>query len=77
MSTTFAEDELKEMDVNFNMQVYKLSLQSAHTRLTKLFLSIGSKEEKENWKDQVVLMSDLLAKNTEMFELIAKRRVGL
>ena len=76
MSVTFEENETREMDGNFNMQVYQLALQSAHARLIKLYLSIGSKEEKENWKDRVIILSDLIAKNMEMLELIEKRRLG-
>jgi hypothetical protein len=76
MGTAFEMPEMTEMNVNFHRQVYELALKSAHARLSKLYLSIGSKEEKENWKDQVVLMSDLIAKNMEMMELIAKRRLG-
>lgn len=76
MGTAFEMPETQEMDGNFHRQVYELALKSAHARLSKLYLSIGSKEEKENWKDQVILMSDLLAKNMEMMELITKRRLG-
>lgn len=76
MGTAFEMPEMSEMDGNFHRQVYELALKSAHARLSKLYLSIRSKEEKENWKDQVVLMSDLIAKNMEMMELIAKRRLG-
>lgn len=76
MSTAFKDVEFSEVDAAFQMQVYKLALKSAHARLSKLYLSIGSREEKENWKDQVVLLSDLIAKNMDMEELIAKRRIG-
>jgi hypothetical protein len=76
MSVSFEENETRELGGNLHMQVYQLALQSAHARLIKLYLSIGSKEEKENWKDQVIILCDLIAKNMEMLELIAKRRLG-
>jgi len=76
MGTAFEMTGTTEMDGNFHRQVYELALKSAHARLSKIYLSIGSKEEKENWKDQVILMSDLIAKNMDMMDLIAKRRLG-
>lgn len=76
MSVTFEENKTQELHADFHMQVYQLALQSAHARLMKLYLSIGSKEEKENWKDQIIILSDLIAKNMEMLELIEKRRLG-
>ncbi len=76
MALAFNDSGLQEMDADFHRQVYKLSLQAAHARLTKLYLAIGSGEEKENWKDQVVLLSDLVAKNMDMEELVTKRRLN-
>ncbi len=76
MGTAFEMPEMSGMGGDFHRQVYELALESAHARLLKLYISVGSKEEKENWKDQVILLSDLIAKNMEMMELIAKRRLG-